>query len=236
MQLADSAFPIGASSHSFGLETLTAEGILRASEIELFLADQLWEGGQVEARFVRLAYQAATLADEQDRTTYWLALNRAIGATKGARESRVASATLGRRFLQTVAHLEDDPLLQQYQQKATATAVDIHYAVAFGFVGGHLVLGEEETVLAYLQQMAMGLLSACLRLLPIGQGRTGEILWRLKEPLLAVAAASHASLPAISAGMAPDWQQFLVGISTFAPVVELASMRHPTLSTRLFVS
>lgn len=236
MQLADSAFPIGASSHSFGIETLAAEGVLRAPGIEAFLTDQLWENGQLEARFVRLAYRAALVANDETREADWLTLNRTLGATKGARENRTASATLGRRFLQTAAHLADDSTLQQCYQVATTTAVEIHYAVAFGLVGGCLALGEEETVLAYLQQTTMGLLSACLRLLPIGQGRTSEILWRLGDLFSAVATASRHALPSSLGSKDSDWQQFLAGCSTFAPLVELGSMRHPTLSTRLFVS
>ena len=236
MQLADSAFPIGASSHSFGIETLAAEGIFRAPEIEVFLTDQLWENGQLEARFVRLAYRAATLANDETREEYWLTLNRILGATKSARESRVASATLGRRFLQTAAQLAGDATLQYYYQVATSAVVDIHYPVAFGLVGGRLALGEEETVLAYLQQSTMGLLSACLRLLPIGQGRTSEILWGLGDMFVAIASASRSALPSTLGAKELDWQQFLAGCSTFAPLVELGSMRHPTLSTRLFVS
>ncbi len=236
MQLADSAFPIGASSHSFGIETLAAEGVLRAPEIEAFIADQLWESGKLEARFVRLAYQVAITADDETDEIGWLTLNRTLGATKSARESRSASATLGRRFLQTVAQLEDDATLQQYYHAATAAAVDIHYAVAFGLVGGRLALGEEEAVLAYLQQTTVGLLSACLRLLPIGQARTSEILWRVKDLLIEVATASRIQSPAPLDEMEPAWRQFLAGLSTFAPLVELSSMRHPTLSTRLFVS
>ncbi len=244
MQLADSVFPIGASSHSFGIETLAAEGVLRAPEIEAFLTDQLWENGQLEARFVRLAYRTATVtndeatseANDESREAYWLALNRTLGATKSARESRVASATLGRRFLQMAAHLAGDATLQHCYQVATSAVVEIHYAVAFGLVGGRLALGEEETVLAYLQQTTMGMLSACLRLLPIGQGRTSEILWRLGDLFIAVATASRTALPSMLGSNELDWQQFLAGCSTLAPSIELGSMRHPTLATRLFVS
>jgi len=244
MHLADSAFPIGASSHSYGIETLATEGSLRAAELEAFLADLLWESGLVEALFARLAYR---LASGNGTATHalqavlppWLQLNQMCAAMKGARESRNASATLGRRFLQTVAALEQDSTLQDLYQQTIDNAAGIHYCTAFGFVGGHLCLGEEETILAYLQQNTTGLISASLRLLPIGQGRAGEILWRLKTVIAAVAEASvplDADRSANSVIGPNTSYSALAPLSLFTPLIELGSMRHPTLHTRLFIS
>jgi len=257
MHLADSAFPIGATSHSFGLETLVADGVLRAAEVESFLSTLLWENGLTEAFFLRYAYRLAhqplsrSEAVEASITApdgaptpavtallpQWLTLNRYVAAMKGARESRNASATLGRRFLQTVAGLEEVPLFQAIYQQTMDHAVEIHYCAAFGFVGGALGLGETETVLAYLQQSIMGLVSACVRLLALGQSRAGAIVWRLKTVVVAVTEASADMVTAVPAGLSsPDWQECLQQLSLFTPMVDLGSMRHPRLHTRLFVS
>jgi urease accessory protein len=234
LHLADSAFPIGASSHSFGLETLIADGTLRAPTLAPFLTDLLWESGQAEAFFLRLAHRlsAPSRAGDPPDQPDWVTLNLTVAASKGARESRSASATLGRRFLQTVAGLEAAVTLQTYYQEASRAAAEIHYCAAFGLVGGYLDVAEEATVLAYLQQSAMGLVSACLRLLPIGQGRASELLWQLKPTLVAVAEASATML----AAPVQSWQQALDELSFFTPLVDLGSMRHPTLRTRLFIS
>ncbi len=231
--LADSAFPIGAASHSFGLETLAAEGVLTAQSLQSFLRDFLWETGQAEAMFARLAYGCALHQGTAIWVAQWLAVNSAIAAWKAPHESREASATLGRRFLQTVAHLEATPCLLQAQTAAQQATVDTHYCAAFGLVGGALQLGEDATTLAYLQQSLMGLVSACLRLLPIGQGRASEILWEIKPLVVEVMTASQLDQ---SAESPPDLAYYLDRLTTFTPMLDLASMRHATLPTRLFIS
>jgi|688.fasta_scaffold71114_5 urease accessory protein len=234
LHLADSAFPIGATAHSFGLETLVAQGQLTPQSLSILLRDLLQETGRLEAVLGRLAYRCSRATDSVAALDQWLQLNLSFAALKPARESREASAALGRRFLQTVAHLEGSTLLQQAQTQAQHAAVDIHYCAAFGLVGGVLRLGEEETVLAYLQQSMMGLVSAALRLLPIGQGRASEILWELKTPIAAIVGESH-KLVSTSKSFS-EGGSWLDQLATFTPLLDLASMRHPTLATRLFIS
>lgn len=231
--LADSAFPIGATAHSFGLETLAAEGSLTPQSLQRFLRDLLWATGKAEAVFGRLAYRCGEAAAQEEALTHWLTLNTYVAALKPARESREASATLGRRFLQMVNQLEENAYLRQAQIAARQATVEIHYCTAFGLVGGALALGEENTVLAYLQQSLMGLVSACLRLLAIGQGRASEILWALKSQVVEVAMASLALTPNLPVKHDHQWLQHL---TMFTPMLDVASMRHPTLSTRLFIS
>ncbi len=232
--LADSAFPIGAAAHSFGLETLAAEGQLRAAQIEPLLTDLLWASGQAEAIFLRLAHRLGS-SDPETVLPDWLRLNHYIAASKSARESRMASATLGRRFLQTVAQLEAAATLQRLHQATLAASVESHYCAAFGLVGGYLQIDADTTVLAFLQQHVMGLVSACQRLLPIGQSRASEILWHLKPTLIAVAEASSRALPRYSATV-PPLAECLEQLALFTPLVDWGSMRHPTLTTRLFIS
>ncbi|TMC23287.1 MAG: hypothetical protein E6J34_03260 [Chloroflexi bacterium] len=224
LQLADSALPIGSIAHSFGLETLVAEGTLAVHQLEQFLADYMQETGRLEVVFCRQGYQLARVRDESAFVTCWPALNDRLSAFKIARESRAASATLGRRFLQLVCGLTASPRLATALQVAKARKTDVHYCIAFGLASSILDIDETLAVLAYLQQALTGLVSACQRLLPLGQTQASAIVWRLKPVLLDVAEASVA---------AQQWEE---ECAVFTPLPDIASTRHPNLPTRLFIS
>ncbi len=224
MQLADSALPIGSTSHSFGLETLVGEGYLTVEQLEAFLRDYFEEAGRLESVSCRTAYRLASLPEQDTFAKGWTQLNQYLSAFKTSRESRVASATLGRRFLQLVQNLEALPMLSYALQVTKSEGASIHYSPAFGLVGGALKIEETLVVLAYLQQSLAGLVSACQRLMPLGQSQASRILWRLKPTLLSIAEQSK------SVSMDSD------AITIFTSLLDVGSMRHPNLPTRLFIS
>ena len=214
LQLADSQVPIGAAAHSFGLETQVDAGYLKVDHLEAYFCDHLAEAGAVEAAACRAAHR---LASTENWLPVWGHLNTQMSARKPARESRAASLTLGRRLLSLAADLTTHPALQAAQ----AARGDCHHAPVFGLIGGVLELPEDLVTSAFVHQTLMGQVSACQRLLPLGQQAASRLLWRLKPAVLAA-----------TQDMGQDWDR----VPSFLPLPEIAAMRHPDQPTRLFVS
>jgi urease accessory protein len=196
LHLADSALPIGGAAHSFGLETLSDEGSLTPENVETFLIAYLEETGALEAVFVRRSWNGGN----------FLALSEELSARKLARESREASLKLGRRFAGLVNGMLERALLE----------TNLHYCIAFGAAGAAFAIPADAVVLAYLNQSITGLVSACQRLMPLGQAAASRILWNLKPAIARVSLSEEAVC--------------------FSPYLELASMRHGSVETRLFIS
>ena len=73
---------------------------------------------------------------------------------------------------------------------------------------------------AFLRQSAAGLVAACQKFMPLGQSHAATIQWQLYD--LIDSLARERTGPASA--------------TAFAPLVEIASMQHPYLPVRLFIS
>jgi urease accessory protein len=222
LHLADSALPIGALAHSFGLESLVSANLLATADLSGFLHGYIEEAGLLEAVFCRAASQLAKSHECQLDVRRWLEINDHLSARKAARESRAGSGSLGRNFLAAVCAVGDFPLLQQALQTSRQSARLIHHSAAFGLAGGALGLDEDRAVLAFLHQSIASLVSACQRLLPLGQSQATSILWNLKLVMIETAKRS-ASFS-------------IENVCSFTPLLDWGAMEHPALSTRLFIS
>ena len=220
IQLSDSALPIGSAAQSFGLESLVDAGQLNVETLPGFLQDYLEETGCFEAVFCRLAHES--WKQESDDVPFWLNLNRQLSAFRCSRESREASATLGRRFLQLAASLTALPQVSDTLHRSMQEGVDIHLCTAFGRVCAVLGIDRQTSATCYLHQSLAGLISAAQRLLPLGQNRASVLLWEVKPPIILTVERSL--------------RLSLEEVSCFLPALDLASMNHPYLATRLFVS
>jgi urease accessory protein len=224
LHLADSALPVGALAHSFGLESLTAEEILTTGNLESFLRAHIEEAGLLEAVFCRQAFRLASDARAAEKLPIepWIALNFQLTARKPAREARTASATIGRTFLMAVKNLGDYPVLREALTAAKESGTGPHHSLAFGLASAILHLDENLAALSFVHQSVSSLVSACQRLLPLGQTAATRILWNVKPAMIACAEAS--------ASCAVD------SAFCFLPMLDWGAMEHPALATRLFIS
>ena len=222
LHLADSALPIGSLAHSFGLETLVSAEVLQVSDLPEFLHGYLQEAGMLEAVACREAFRLAKGDDEAFPAARWIEINDCLSALKPARESRAASATLGRNFLHAALGLGNFRVLREAREASLEFRSLIHQSAAFGLVSGAFGFEETRAALAYLHQMSACLISACQRLMPLGQIEATRVLWNLKPAIVQVGAES-ASLT-------------LETVSCTMPQLDWGAMEHPALATRLFIS
>ena len=214
MQLSDSGLPIGAAAHSFGLEGLAEWRAVTENSLELLIQSYLHEQGSLEACYCRAAY-----AVYEGRESLEI-LGRMFSALKPARESRDASIILGRRLIGLCSSIM--PIEKAERLAVAFRNADTHHAIAFGYLSALLELDQEQAVAAFLHQSLSALVSAAQRLMPVGQNQAVAALWLMKNELVNIVNESRSR----------DYRT----VGNFMPLMEVASMRHPRLETRLFLS
>lgn len=246
---ASPAFPTGGFSYSHGLEAAAADGAVHdRATLETWIAATIAHGsGRVDADILRDAWRAAAAGDDAAlaeanqrgvacRATAELALE---SSQQGAAFAMAydtawnshptptgASATLSRGTGGGLKAPAQNPLSRSVGEggsgRSPETGEGLCHAAVFGTAAARGGASLEEALTAYLQAFAANLMSAGLRLGIVGQSDGQRILAAL-EPVVATA---------VAASIERDPQDF--GSATFA--LDLASMAHETLYTRLFRS
>jgi urease accessory protein len=220
LQFTDGLFPAGAYAHSFGLECCVQSGdVCNAAGVESFLRAYL-EGcaGPTDAIAVMCARRAAA----NGGLAACLALDARLDAMKSPAELRDASRQMGRQTLRVATHLPCHPLLQQFGDASRQEITPGHHPVVFGMIGGVLGWDALEMAGAYLYSTSAALVGAAMRLLPLGQLAGQRIVWNVGPLIVALADSAQ--------------KKTEEDMWSFAPALEIASMRHALLDARLFRS
>ncbi len=214
LQLASPTLPIGAYSYSEGLETLVdAAKITSASSLDHWLRQELRYGAiRVESSVMIRAYHAA-LAEDFSALTDW---NHWLSATRETEELRSQSWQMGRSLLRLVQDLEADEITSRLLQD------ECNFAIAFGTIAAQWQIDEQSASLGYLHSWATNLISAGIKLIPLGQTAGQRLLLELSE------AFEQATQEVLTL---PDHD-----LSSCGWGLSLASMNHETLYSRLFRS
>jgi urease accessory protein len=206
LQMLDSSFPTGAYAHSSGLESFGRS--LTAAELEAALTLRLSETlGRFELVFVHAAFEHDLMELAERFHTLLL-----------VRESREASALIGRNLMKSVCDVVEDARLNAFLQEGRHH----HHPVAFGAVAEALELPQALAAQAYAFGALRGSVSAAQRLGWLGQRDAQRVLHAMKPHVRAAASqASHIQLDDAGA---------------FAPAWDIASMVHERSRMRLFAS
>ncbi len=171
LQLASPALPLGGYSYSEGLETLVETGrITSAAQLESWIDASLRYGTiQLEAAIAIRAYRCI-LADNLPQLIAW---NQWLSASKETVELRQQSWQMGQSLMRLLVDLEERPQVATYIESLLPPW---NYAVAFGIGAACWQINEKDAILGYLHSWASNLISAGIKLIPLGQTAGQKLL------------------------------------------------------------
>ena len=219
LRFVDSFFPSGGFAYSSGLEAAVQGGAVRTAEdFSKYVEDLLRHGmGRREAVAVAKAWDAQARGLWREV----IAADWELDSMKTGQESRLASRQMGRQVIRIAAEqMGGHPILREFHAAVEAERTPSHLAVSLGLVLAASGWSREDAVAAYLYQAATGMMSAALKLLPIGQ-REGQR--RLDGWMPLIAELSGQAQPESS-------------MTSWSPVQDIYAMRHSRLTSRLFRS
>ncbi len=209
------SYPVGAFSYSHGLEYAVENGtVTDAAALENWLRDLLLFGsGRNDACLFHHAFEAA---DDLEKL---LEVNVLAAAFVASSERHLETTAQGRAFAEATRDAWPCAALDRLLSvSAGPPAYPVVVAVAAAGHGLPLAAGLH----AYLHGFAANIVSAGVRLIPLGQS-DGQRVTAALEPAIAETAALAQTMPLEDLG----------GASALA---DLAAMKHETQYTRLFRS
>ncbi len=210
------AYPLGAFSYSHGLEYAVEAGLVRdRASLCDWVATALGAGvGLSDGALLACAWRAAQSSDAALDAVAELAL-----AWRGSAETALESSAQGAAFLATTRAAWPHRLLDVLALRRRG---EVSLPVAVGVAAAAHGVPLVAALTAYLHAFAGTLVSAGLRLIPLGQS-DGQLAMAALESVVAGTAETVVTTP-------------LEEIGTAAPLIDWCSMRHETQYTRLFRS
>jgi urease accessory protein len=217
LQLTSPALPVGAYSYSEGLESLVECGwITSANGLDELLRESLATGSVAVEAAILLRAHRAWVAQDLTQLAYW---NDWLSANRETMELQHQNWQMGRSLLKLLQDLYDR---QHWAEIQMAIGAECNLAIAFAIAAGLGSIDEKTAVLGYLHSWASNLVSAGVKLIPLGQTAGQRLVLNLGEPI--VATGDRISI-------LPDEQLFSCSWG-----LSLASMQHETQYSRLFRS
>lgn len=211
------AFPVGAFSYSHGLEWLVEAGAVRdEASLQGWVLDVLARGS---ARSDAILFAHAYRATAEGADASLSAVAELAAALAPSAERHLEAAAQGEAFGDMAGAAW--PIASLARLRA-ATTTPIVYPVAVAVAAADHGIPLRPALLAYLHAFAANLISAGVRLIPLGQSAGQRITAAIESALVAAG----------ETGMAADLDD--IGGALF--LTDMASMLHETQYTRLFRS
>ena len=211
------AFPVGAYAYSHGIEWAVESGVIDDRDtLRDYIATILRDGaGRSDAILFAQAFRAAA----SENAARLRDIAELAAALPSSAERQLETRQQGLSFMAALRAAWPAPGLALYD-----AIVDMppSYPVAVGVAAAAHSIALAPALAAYLQAFAANLVSAGVRLVPLGQSDGQRVTAYLEAE---VAAATRAALAAA-----------LDDVGSAAFLADIAAMRHETQHTRLFRS
>ena len=220
LQSGDSFYPTGSYAHSFGLEPLVQEGVVRdrATLRDFIFLSALPALRHTELPLAAHAWHAFGGAN-WSRIGELCVLSSAL---KTAREARAASENIGRQRAELTATLRAHPLAQEFLTHASAESWP-HSASISAALEGRVLGAPLTAVLAGISYATLSsLLSAAMKILRLGQNASQSLLTEALGATPEIIAAAETTA--------------FEDIGWFNPWLDIAAARHESADARMFIS
>lgn len=216
LQHADSFFPSGSVSFSWGLETLHADRVVvTAPQLAEFVE------GQLRHRWATNDACALTAAFRAEgRLDRIAAVDDIVEAMSLAPEWRDGSRRAGAALLNVHAKL-DTPGAAEYRERVRKKAALGHMSVMQGMLWRAVGMTEETCSAVSAHTLCTGLVGAALRLGMIGHLDAQKVMLHVRPVLVGLLKLEPADAEAIHA---------------YTPQAEIAAMRHEVQDSRFFAN
>jgi len=214
------AFPTGSYSYSHGIEWAVEAGHIhdRKSLVDWLAADLCYGSGRNEAIFFIEAWRCAK---ENDREKS-LEIAELAAAFRGTSEFALETSQQAASCLATLRRVWPDTLLETLSELLSELRIAPVLSVVLGVRAARQDIPATLAMPAFLQSYLANLVTAGVRLIPLGQTDGQLAIAELEPAVLAVAAQAE--------------QATIHDLGSAAFMVDLASASHETQYTRLFRS
>lgn len=214
------AYPVGAYSYSHSLEYAVEDG--QVNDLESFetWARGILRFGAAHCDAVLFCHGWAAVT-EGDRERF-VEIVELAAALRGTAELALESIGPGEAFLATVENTLPSLDISAWRETLSTTDAAISYPVAVAIPTALGCIAKAPALTAFLHAFTANLVSAAIRLVPLGQTDGQLVLAKLESSVLETLAVA----------VVTDIEE----LGTAALMVDWASMQHETQYTRLFRS
>jgi urease accessory protein len=214
------AFPTGSYSYSHGIEWAVEAGYIhdRKSLVDWLEADLRYGSGRNEAIFFIEAWRLAT----EDDFGKLLEITELAAAFRSTSEFALETSQQATACLATLRRVWPDPLIESLSELLSELTISPVLSVVLGVRAAKQDIPATLALPAFLQSYLANLITAGVRLVPLGQTDGQLAIAELEPAVLAVAAQAQ--------------QATIHDLGSVGFMVDLASALHETQYTRLFRS